>query len=130
VAGDRSILQAVHLTSQVFSYLLQGWTETMATASWEAAQPVSGQSPSCQGLEDWEVKDPPRPEGQEAKTPGKVIGPRTCQSVKSPGTGSSSPREWPGRGGVCFLGQAQCSLGITPSPLSCLPGCLCDSKKS
>uniref|UniRef100_A0A8C0XXR4 Melanopsin n=1 Tax=Castor canadensis TaxID=51338 RepID=A0A8C0XXR4_CASCN len=61
-ASDLSWISGRRRQESLGSESKVGWTETMATASWEAAQPVSGQSPSCQGLEDWEVKDPPRPE--------------------------------------------------------------------
>nr|XP_044993707.1 melanopsin [Jaculus jaculus] len=51
-----------------------GWTDTEATAAWEVAQQASGRSPCSQGLEDKEIKTPPRSQGQEAKTPRKTKG--------------------------------------------------------
>ncbi|XP_008058289.1 melanopsin isoform X1 [Carlito syrichta] len=51
-----------------------GWTDMEAAAMWGAAQQVSVRSPYGQGLEDIETKASSRPQGQEAKTPGKTKG--------------------------------------------------------
>uniref|UniRef100_A0A2K5ESU1 Opsin 4 n=1 Tax=Aotus nancymaae TaxID=37293 RepID=A0A2K5ESU1_AOTNA len=48
-----------------------GWTHMEAAAVWGAAQQTNGRSLYGQGLEDLEAKAPPRPQGQEAETPGK-----------------------------------------------------------
>ncbi|XP_016872444.1 melanopsin isoform X1 [Homo sapiens] len=108
-----------------------GWTHMEAAAVWGAAQQANGRSLYGQGLEDLEAKAPPRPQGHEAETPGKVTGPGTCQSTKGWGLGASSP----GRGQereTCSHGQGRYPPGITCSQhlpaFPCLPGVLCDSE--
>lgn len=124
-------LRTVPLTSQSLSHLPQGWTHMEAAAVWGAAQQANGRSLYGQGLEDLEAKAPPRPQGHEAETPGKVTGPGTSQSTKGWGLGASSPRRGQERE-TCSHGQGRYPPGITCSQhlpaFPCPPGVLCDSE--
>ncbi|EHH19031.1 hypothetical protein EGK_19666 [Macaca mulatta] len=59
-----------------------GWTHMEAAAVWGAAQQANGRSLYGQGLEDLEAKAPPRPQGQEAETPGKTKGLLPCKDSR------------------------------------------------
>lgn len=105
--------------------------DTEAAAVWGAARQVSGHFPCSQGLEDMEAKAPLRPQGQEAETPGKVIGPGTCQSIQGWGQGASSPGSGQERGAVLVGRPSALWESLLPHPgVPCLfgvPGGLCDS---
>lgn len=106
--------------------------DTEAAAVWGAAQQVSGRFLCSQGLEDREAKAPVRPQGREAETPGQVIGPGTCQSIRGWGQGASSPGSGLERGAVLVGGPNALWESLPPHPdFPCLPGVpggLCDSK--
>lgn len=118
----------------------QGWMDTEAAAVWGAAQPAGGRFLCTQGLEDAEAKAPLRPRGQAVETPGKVIGPGPCPSVKGwgrglvtqgrPGKGSGSP----GQASALWVSlpphpDFPCLLGVRGGGRAGGTGCLCESKR-
>ncbi|KAM8956987.1 melanopsin [Lycaon pictus] len=133
-ASDLSWISGRRRQASLGSESEVGWMDTEAAAVWGAAQPAGGRFLCTQGLEDAEAKAPLRPRGQVVETPGKVIGPGPCPSVKGsqdcvcPTTSEVrvTQRGDDGDGGVgpAFAPELGVSLD-DPGPGAGLPGRLC-----